>query len=162
MQNSHNEIIVCKWREKIVLDIKCISAKFKLFEVSWFSIILRDAILDNDFEEFKLNVNDLDSIHCSGTALSLAASRGRVNVVRLLLEYGADPHLSNTAGWTALHSAVGQKNTNIAELLLKLGVNPNLVADYFYSSKYIEFMKLMLQICIHMMVKRGKEKTNLS
>ena len=72
-------------------------------------IILRDAILDNDFEvvkaildynpanpELKLNVNDLDSAH--GTALSLAASRGRVNEVRLLLEYGADPHLSNNAG----------------------------------------------------------------
>ena len=70
----------------------------------------------------------------SCTALTLAISRGRESVVKLLLAYGANPHLSDGEG-SALHSAASLKTTNIAEILLELGVNPNEVTDSYYSSQ---------------------------
>jgi hypothetical protein len=44
-------------------------------------------------------------------------------VIRVLLEFGADPNIQNDVGWTALHYAcdIDTRNKRIAELLLQYG-----------------------------------------
>ena len=64
----------------------------------------------------------------AGTPLVLAAGRGHLEVVRLLLEHGADPNLpekGNAPHGRALYSAVYGKHFDVAKLLLEHGANPN-------------------------------------
>jgi ankyrin repeat protein len=64
----------------------------------------------------------------SGTPLVLAAQRGHLEVVRLLLERGADPNAPeerNAPHGRALYSAVYDRHFEVARLLLEHGANPN-------------------------------------
>jgi ankyrin repeat protein len=88
-----------------------------------------------------------------GSALLIAAVRGHTDVVKLLLEHGADPNADGGMGYTALHWAagiwgtelvgpyaiaqghvaewdataglVGEKKLEMVKLLLKYGADPN-------------------------------------
>jgi len=59
------------------------------------------------------------------TALIIAAGKGRLEVVNLLLTRGADVNLSNRNGWTPLMAAVSSGNRVIASHLLEKGADPN-------------------------------------
>ena len=61
-------------------------------------------------------------------ALSDAAMRGHVHVVRILLSNGADVHLPRTDGKTALHCAAEFGYHEVVQELLSFGANP-LVVD---------------------------------
>jgi uncharacterized protein len=64
----------------------------------------------------------------SGTALVHASGRGHLEVVRLLLERGADPDMpepGNAPHGRALYSAVYGRHFEVAKLLLEHGANPN-------------------------------------
>jgi hypothetical protein len=64
----------------------------------------------------------------SGTPLVHAAGRGHLEVVRLLLERGADPNLpeeGNAPHGRALYSAVYGRHFDVTRLLLEHGANPN-------------------------------------
>ncbi len=64
----------------------------------------------------------------SGTPLVHAAGRGQVEVVRLLLERGADPNLpeeGNAPHGRALFSAVYERHFEVAKLLVEHGATPN-------------------------------------
>jgi ankyrin repeat protein len=66
-----------------------------------------------------------------GTALSAAAHRGHVEVVRTLIARGAPLDHANMRGWTALHEAVvlGNGGTNhvaIVEALVKAGADADI------------------------------------
>jgi hypothetical protein len=56
------------------------------------------------------------------TALSLAASRGHLEVVRLLLEGGTDTEVEDHMKTTALHLAVKNGHKAVVQLLLERGV----------------------------------------
>jgi ankyrin repeat protein len=56
------------------------------------------------------------------TCLFAAATRGHVEVARLLLEHGADPELEMEQGWRALMTAAQQGFAPIVQLLLKLAI----------------------------------------
>jgi uncharacterized protein len=64
----------------------------------------------------------------AGTPLQNAAATGRMEIVRLLLEHGADPNLPEehiAPRGRALYSAVYGGHHEIARLLLEKGANPN-------------------------------------
>jgi hypothetical protein len=74
-------------------------------------------------------VNVTDGYHVS--PLLKAASRGRTDVVRLLLEHGADPSLSQShyGPRTPIIEAVEQGNLDMARILLDHGADPNARGD---------------------------------
>lgn len=77
---------------------------------------------------------DLTDVNQTGrfgnTPLDIAATRGKVDEVRALLEGGADPNARCEHGVTALHDAVGQGHIEIAELLLLNGAEPDVRAEF--------------------------------
>jgi ankyrin repeat protein len=76
------------------------------------------------------------------TAFLRAAQSGDIDLLRLLLEYGADPLINTNLGVTPLAAAAGigwvegvtnekstQKTVETVKLLLELGIDPNYQAD---------------------------------
>lgn len=69
---------------------------------------------------------------CSGTPLRNAAGGGHIEIVRLLLEHGADPNLGEEGIAPlghALHAAVCNGHREIVELLLQRGARPNVPVE---------------------------------
>ncbi|EDO47759.1 predicted protein [Nematostella vectensis] len=86
-------------------------------------IILRQAIEDNDLAQVKFvlrfhigRINDQDENRM--TALHHSCLYGRIEIVRLLLEHGADLEVRDSKGWTALHFAANGGFLDVTSLLL--------------------------------------------
>jgi ankyrin repeat protein len=65
----------------------------------------------------------------TGTAMHSAVSRLQSDVVRILLEAGANPNLRQSAGWTPLHSSAANGDVTSIELLLASGADPAATND---------------------------------
>jgi uncharacterized protein len=63
------------------------------------------------------------------TALHAGASRGGAEIVKMLLEAGADPNVKQERGFVPLHSAAANGNVAVVELLLKHGAHAGAKAD---------------------------------
>ena len=60
----------------------------------------------------------------TGTAMHSAVSRLQSDVVRILLDAGANPNVRQSAGWTPLHAAAMNGDLPSVELLLAAGADP--------------------------------------
>jgi uncharacterized protein len=65
----------------------------------------------------------------TGTAMHSAVSRLQSDVVRILLEAGANPNVRQSAGWTPLHAAAMNGDVTSVELLLASGADPTATND---------------------------------
>lgn len=81
-----------------------------------------------------------------------AASRGRHETIKVLLESGADPDEVDERGWGPLHFAADKGHWNIARLLLEKGATPGLIngscmtpLDYAVFGGYLEIVRLLLE-----------------
>jgi ankyrin repeat protein len=63
------------------------------------------------------------------TALHLASGNGHLELVKLLLENGANPNAVNESNDTPLHKAVENGYLDLVKLLLENGANPNAVGE---------------------------------
>ena len=70
------------------------------------------------------------------TALMRAAYHGRVQMVRVLLEHGADPNVTRNDNFTALSLAAFFGHAEIVDILMRHGANTD-VATRFGTSPYI-------------------------
>ncbi|KAF5565551.1 Pfs NB-ARC ankyrin-domain-containing protein [Fusarium napiforme] len=67
--------------------------------------------------------------HYGRTPLHIAIIYGRISVVKLLLENGAQPNICGMLGWTSLHYATQLYDTTVMKLLLGSGAITNAKAD---------------------------------
>jgi uncharacterized protein len=65
----------------------------------------------------------------TGTAMHSAVSRLQSDVVRILLEAGANPNVRQSAGWSPLHAAAMNGDLTSVELLLASGAEPTATND---------------------------------
>ena len=65
--------------------------------------------------------NDTLGLVIGGTAIRKAAAKGHVEIVKRLLEAGADPNLSDHYGWTPLLSACQAEHVEVVRLLVENG-----------------------------------------
>ena len=69
----------------------------------------------------------VDTVMCSqnSTLLHIAARRGLVHVVRLLLRKGVDPNFKDILGYTPMHVAAERGRYDVVKAMLDAGVPPN-------------------------------------
>jgi ankyrin repeat protein len=64
------------------------------------------------------------------TPLHVAAVRGDVHIIGLLLDAGAEIDVRGEHGHTPLHEAAGQGHIEAVKLLVSRGANPNIPNDW--------------------------------
>lgn len=74
---------------------------------------------------------DIDSVEGKLTVLNRAVGNGNIEMVKFLLERGANPTLGRNLITAASGSGVGQEREAILKLLLEYGGNPNVVYAMF-------------------------------
>jgi ankyrin repeat protein len=87
-----------------------------------------NAVKNGDYNKVKQILAagiDVDVTEDTKTALMLAAKEGHQNIVKLLLENGANINKKNKSHNTALHFAVFNKHNNIVKLLIEKGAEIN-------------------------------------
>ncbi len=84
------------------------------------------------------------------SALAAAALRGRLDMVNLLLEAGADPNHAGYGKWTALMSSIRSKNADVVRALLAAAADVNIKAldektalDIALETKQVEIIKML-------------------
>lgn len=115
------------WRQRDNYEI----ARFLIEKGSYYSLTIAAALGDMDRVQQMLSVEGVDpNEEESGgkRAISAAAERNRYDIVKLLLDRGADPNLPegpNCPRGYALWSAARFGFRQVAELLLENGADPN-------------------------------------
>ena len=66
------------------------------------------------------------ALSCSRAQPGSPGRKDVVEIIRLLLEFGADSSLRGLNDYTALHMAVAERNQDAVEILLAAGADPHL------------------------------------
>ena len=107
---------------------------------------------DGNLEEVKrqlawgVNVNS-ESLRMHNTALHMSAYKGHVEIVKYLLEKGANPNVRQESGVTPLAFAAIGGHTEVMEILIAHGANPNLsvVMELAARGGHVEAVKILLE-----------------
>jgi ankyrin repeat protein len=101
-------------------------------------------LLDQDPSLANRPVEYVTHYACSGTPLRNAAAAGRLEIVKLLLDRGADPNLPEegiASRGHALYSAVYNGHFEVAKLLLEKGAHPNVPVESSADTLSIALMR---------------------
>ncbi|XP_016060733.1 PREDICTED: putative ankyrin repeat domain-containing protein 31 [Miniopterus natalensis] len=100
--------------------------------------------------------------------LHLAARRGNLSLMRVLIESGADVNLKDNAGWTPLHNASSEGSNDVVAELLKAGANVNcenpdgaLPLHAAAANNHLKAAEILLQHGANPNQKNQKQKTAL-
>src|SRR5918992_194827 len=118
------------------------------------------AVEDGEIDEFEavLPRAEINARNEHGmTALMRAARHGRLQMVRALLEHGADPNIARSDNFTALSLAAFFGHTEIVEVLLKHGARTD-VATRFGTSPHMWAKARSFKDVERCLEKRGEEK----
>ncbi len=89
-----------------------------------------------------VNINYQSSDMMGATALYMAVQNNHIEIVKILLDHGADTEIKTYSGVTTLHRAVQDNNIEILKMLLQYGANPNVINNKGLSALYIaEYLK---------------------
>jgi ankyrin repeat protein len=88
----------------------------------------------------------------TGGRLNSASNNGHVDVVKLLLEKGADMAVANQGGWTPLNSASNNGHVDVVKLLLEAGADVAVASNDGWTplnsasdSGHVDVVKLLLE-----------------
>ena len=100
------------------------------------------------------------------TALMIAAVKGHTEIVRLLLDRGADPNIQDDQGQTALINAIFSISIETVKLLLDRGADPNIQDDqgqtalmFTARNGHTEIMELLILAGADPGIKNDQDKT---
>jgi ankyrin repeat protein len=105
-------------------------------EALWKSVLHKYIKGVNDALERGANVNVRDEVKWGWTVLMTAASIGNLEIVKLLVEHGADVNLKNVKGNTALILAAQNDNFNIVKYLVEKGADVKIKNEYGKTALY--------------------------
>eukprot|EP01114_Cavostelium_apophysatum_P016722 TRINITY_DN4814_c0_g1_i3.p1 TRINITY_DN4814_c0_g1~~TRINITY_DN4814_c0_g1_i3.p1 ORF type:complete len:804 (-),score=200.33 TRINITY_DN4814_c0_g1_i3:47-2458(-) len=91
---------------------------------------------------------------CGNTALHWAVINGQQEVIKALVEHGADPNATNFWGYTALALAVLEEQLDTAEFLLENGSNANIASVHGISPLHAAAAKGSADI-VRLLIKNG-------
>lgn len=84
----------------------------------------------------------------------MASEYGHIELVKFLLESGADLNMVDDDGWTPLHYASRHGNFEIIELLLDLGADINIKNEKGYTALHYAIINEDIEI-VDLLLKRG-------
>ena len=108
-----------------------VSANYEQKKDRFFSVIKK-----GDLKGVKALINHglcVNECNVSDTPLSSAVDKNKFEIVKLLIDLGAEIDGRFGDYWTPLMSAAGNGNKEIAKYLIDLGANVNAKSDYNYS-----------------------------
>ena len=124
---------------------------------------LIDAIYEKDYDEIHklvdlLNIDVNRIYEYEGSPLHVAVKEGDIEVVKHLLDKGADPNIQGAFGETPLHVAVDRGYENIVKLLLEKGANPNIQSNEGNTPLHLAVVSSFADIAYELL-KAGADKT---
>ena len=132
VNSAWNELLISESFQRKVKALRC--------EVIREEKNLMQASIDGNVKQVRrllsicmVDVNCEDPLgwpYRKNTPLLEAASKGHKDVVKLLLDIGADPEKADSGEWTALHWAAYNKHEDVVKLLLDRGAQPNKSSIY--------------------------------
>ncbi len=81
-------------------------------------------------EYIGINLDTVNTVSLFGDyPINIAATRGDLNEIKLLLKFGANINTKGEHGYSPLHNAVEQGYIDIVQFLVERGANKNILND---------------------------------